>query len=45
MFLRLARWFQQQDQASTPDQLATSAAKVLDLHPLLIAAPWRRPIS
>src|SRR5687767_7568292 len=37
MFLTLARWFQRQDQASTQDQLARSAAKVFDLHPLLIA--------
>jgi hypothetical protein len=37
MFLTLARWFQEQDQASSQDQLEDSAAKIFELHPLLIA--------
>jgi hypothetical protein len=37
MFLTLARWFQEHDQASSPSQLEASATKVFDLHPALLA--------
>jgi hypothetical protein len=37
MFLTLARWFQEQDQASTPSQLEASALRVFDIHPALLA--------
>jgi hypothetical protein len=36
MFLTLARWFQEQDQASNRSQLEASAARVFELHPLLV---------
>jgi len=37
MFLTLARWFQEQDQASNPSELAASASKVFELHPSQLA--------
>jgi hypothetical protein len=37
MFLTLARWFQEQDQASNPSELEESVSKVFELHPLRLA--------
>jgi len=37
MFLTLARWFQEQYQASTPSELEASASKVFELHPIQLA--------
>ena len=37
MFLTLARWFQEQDQASNPSELEASASKVFELHPTQLA--------
>jgi len=37
MFLTLARWFQEQEQASSQEDLEKAAARVFGLHPLLIA--------
>ena len=37
MFLTLARWFQEQDQASNPSELEGSASKIFELHPIQLA--------
>jgi hypothetical protein len=37
MFLTLARWFQEQDQASNQSELEGSASKVFELHPSQLA--------
>jgi hypothetical protein len=37
MFLTLARWFQEQDQASNLSELEASASKVFELHPIQLA--------
>src|SRR5215475_792849 len=37
MFLTLARWFQEQDQASNPSELEGSASTVFELHPIQLA--------
>jgi hypothetical protein len=37
MFLTLARWFQEHDQASNPGELEGSASKVFELHPIQLA--------
>lgn len=37
MFLTLARWFQEQDQASDLSELEASASKLFELHPIQLA--------
>jgi hypothetical protein len=37
MFLTLARWFQEQYQASNPSELEASASQVFELHPIQLA--------
>jgi hypothetical protein len=39
MFLTVARWFQEQDQASNKSELEESASKVFELHPTQLARP------
>lgn len=41
MFLTLARWFQERDQASNPSELEASASKIFELHPTQLARPRR----